>query len=298
MQAAGPPQGIVWITSYPKSGNTWVRSFLHNLLQVIGGDPNEAHDINAMNRYSTWDIASKEYEALLGKSPRTAARAEIAAVRAAVQEKIADIADGLSFVKTHNALVMDRGHPTINARVTSGAVYLVRNPLDVAISFAHHMGVGIDAAIERMGTRGLETEVTEHTVYEVYGSWSEHVESWTAKPNRAVFVMRYEDMVAAPETAFGNLARHLLLLPTEAQLREAIARSSFKELQDQEERAGFREKPEPAQRFFRKGQVGEWRNTLRRLQVRRIVRAHGEQMQRFGYLPDGSGTAARQGDGD
>jgi hypothetical protein len=115
--------------------------------------------------------------------------------------------------------------------------------------------------------------------------------------------MRYEDMVAAPETAFGNLARHLLLLPTAAQLREAIRRSSFKELQDQEQKSGFREKPEPAQRFFRKGQVGEWRSTLRRLQVRRIVRAHGEQMQRFGYLPDGSGTgmsgtAARQGDGD
>ena len=67
---------------------------------------------------------------------------------------MADTYEGLIFLKTHNALVIDRGHPVINYAVTSGAVYIVRNPLDVAISLAHHSGKGIDDVILDHGDRG------------------------------------------------------------------------------------------------------------------------------------------------
>ena len=118
-------------------------------------------------------------------------------------------------VKTHHALVMDRGVRTINVDATSGAIYIVRNPLDVAISFAHHMNDTIDTAIEEMATDNLETGVNDRSVYEVYGSWSQHVESWTRKTHRTIYVMRYENMLADPMRVFGGLARHLLLQPTE-----------------------------------------------------------------------------------
>ena len=282
------PQGIVWIASYPKSGNTWTRSFLHNLVRIINGDEDEEQDINAMNEYTTWDISAKKYEELLGKPPTEVDRKEIAALRAKVHQDIADSTDGLSLIKTHNALAVDRGYPTITSAVTSGAVYLVRNPLDVAISFAHHMSASVDEAISQMETEGLETNVTEKSIYEVYGSWSQHVASWTSKSNRAIYVMRYEDMKADPEKAFGNLARHLLMLPTKKQLQTAIDRSSFKKLQEQEAKSeeGFKEKPKKAEKFFRKGEVGEWRYGLRRDQIVRITTAHKEQMQRFGYMPE------------
>lgn len=281
------PSGIIWIASYPKSGNTWTRSFLHNLLNILAGDTEDAHDINAMNVMSAWEIAARPYEVLLGKPVTQASREEIAATRHRVQRQLAESVDGLAFVKTHHALVMDRGAPTLNFDVTSGAIYIVRNPLDVAISFAHHMGTGLDEAIAQMGRHGLETPVGERAVYEVYGSWSQHVESWTRKPHRTIHVMRYEEMLDDPRAAFGALARHLLLAPSPAQLDRAIELSSFERLKAQEEEHGFREKPKAAERFFRTGKAGQWREVLSDEQVARILADHGVQMRRFGYWQDG-----------
>jgi Sulfotransferase domain len=276
--------GIVWLASFPKSGNTWTRSFLHNLIKVQQAGETGEQDINAMGRFSTWDILKNRYTDILGFEPSTDHRDQIAATRQKVQQQIADETDGIVFVKTHNALVMDRGYTTINTAVTSGAVYIVRNPLDVAISYAHHMSRSIDEAITLMGTENMETQVTEKAIYEVYGSWSQHVSSWTSRPHRAIFVMRYEDMLREPAKTFSALARHLLLYFDEAQLAEAIELSSFKKLREQENTKGFREKPPKADRFFRDGTAGQWQSQLTDKQIKRVVDEHREQMTRFGYI--------------
>ncbi len=283
---SGQQSGIVWIASYPKSGNTWARAFLHNLVRVSNGEPGE-QDINDMARFSTWEVERERYAQFLGFTPdSTRHRAEIAATRHAVQQQIADLNDGLIFIKTHNCLVMDRGHSIINFAVTAGAVYVVRNPLDVAISYAHHGGVSVEHAIEVMGAKDAETPGSDIAVYEVHGSWSQHVWSWTRNPHRALHVMRYEDMLSDPEKTFGTLAQHLLLTPTRRQLKKAIELSSFARLQAQEKANGFRERPTEARDgFFRVGRAGQWKEVLTQAHIDRIVRDHGEQMQRFGYLP-------------
>jgi len=105
------------------------------------------------------------------------------------------------------------------------------------------------------------------------------------EPARLEHVMRYEDMLAEPQKTFGALARHLLFKPTETELDDAIDRSSFERLREQEEKAGFRERPEKAERFFRDGRAGQWKEVLTSQQIQRIVDAHGEQMKRFGGAP-------------
>jgi Sulfotransferase domain len=280
--------GIVWLASYPRSGNTWTRNFLHNLFRVLEGEHASPQDINALGEYTLWDVAGQRFERLLGKPFRAASRGEIAATRGKVQQQIADEADAPVFVKTHNALVLDRGHPTINMGATSGAIYIVRNPLDVAISFAAHFGIDLDAAIDKMGRRGLETDITEHAVYEVYGSWSENVMTWTRKPHRAIYVMRYEDMLERPVETFRGLCRHLLLDPSDTQLARAIELSSFEQAKAQEAEKGYRERPNKSKVFFRAGSAGQWRQQLSPEQISCIVTANREQMARFGYVPDGS----------
>jgi hypothetical protein len=282
---ASTKPGIVWVASFPKSGNTWTRAFLHNLAKVLRGE-DDTQDINELSRFSTWEIRKANYTDELGFEPGEEHRDQISAVRHRVQQRIADEHDGLVFIKTHQALVVDRGHSTINFAVTSGAIYIVRNPLDVAISYAHHMSRSVDDAIGSMATENTETAVTDKAVYEVYGSWSQHVLSWTRKPHPAIYVMRYEDMMAEPVATFGGLARHLLLDAAPNQLAEAISRSSFETLRAQEEQDGFRERPDKAERFFREGRAGQWREVLTPQQVDRVVRDHGEQMARFGYLPN------------
>ena len=165
-------------------------------------------------------------------------------------------------------------------------MYVVRNPLDVAISYAHHAGTSIDAAIARMAVTDAEAPGSDASIYEVHGSWSQHVWSWTRNQHRALHVMRYEDMLADPQQTFAALARHLQLDASRRQLAKAIERSSFARLQAQENEKGFRERPPQADRnFFREGRAGQWKETLTPAQVDRIVQDHGEQMQRFGYLP-------------
>jgi hypothetical protein len=278
--------GIVWIASYPKSGNTWARAFLHNLVKTRNGEVDE-QDINEMARFSTWELDKKRYAHFLGFEPDNSThRNEIAATRHAVHRQVADTTEGLIFVKTHNALVMDRGHATVNFAATSGAVYIVRNPLDVAISYAHHAGAPVDDTIEYMSRKDVETEGSDIAVYEVHGSWSQHVWSWTRNNNRALHIMRYEDMLAEPEKSFAALARHLLIDFTPQQLQTAVEHSSFARLQTQEKKRGFRERPPNADgNFFREGRAGQWRDVLTPAQIDRIVRTHGEQMRRFGYLP-------------
>lgn len=284
--AVRPKAGVVWLASYPKSGNTWTRAFLANLATIIDGK-DEPLELNSIGRFTIGENIAQLYRERLGFAPTGSEddRRRIAALRHEIQQQIADHFEGLLFVKTHNAMIVDRGFSLINFHVTAGAIYIVRNPLDVAISLSHHMGGSIDEAIATMASPFLETQVSEKKVYEVWGSWSQHVMSWTRKPHRAIYVMRYEDMLSDPERIFGGLADHLLLGQTQSQLREAVERSSFEALQDQEELLGFDEKPEKAERFFREGRAGQWKELLTPAQIDRIVCDHGEQMARFGYLP-------------
>jgi hypothetical protein len=169
-----PRSGIVWLASYPKSGNTWTRTFVHNLVHVTSGDA-QVQRINELTQFSMGSAARRLYTEILGFAPTNEHQDQIAAARARVQQYIADTVEGLIFVKTHQALVVDRGHITINFAVTSGAIYIVRNPLDVAISYAHHLGRSIDFAIDFLNLKNAEVLGNEKHVYELYGSWSQHV---------------------------------------------------------------------------------------------------------------------------
>ena len=279
-----PQSGIVWLASYPRSGNTWTRAVLHNLFKGISGEA-DTQNINGLNRFTAAVNGRELYAETLGFEPTDEHRSQIATARHEVQRRAAEQFEGLIFTKTHQALVADRGSTTINFEVTAGAIYIVRNPLDVAVSYAHHLGRSLDETIAIMACANAEIPVTETQVYEVIGSWSQHVLSWTHKPHQALYVMRYEDMLATPERTFGGLARHLLLTPAPGQLADAIDRSSFTRLRAQEESEGFQERPSETGRFFREGRAGHWRDTLTKKQVAQIVQDHGPQMARFDYLP-------------
>src|SRR5438477_2055149 len=164
--AAAPRSGIVWLASYPKSGNTWTRAFVHNLIHVTSGTA-QAQQINDLNQFSMGSAAKPFFEEVLGFAPTNQHRDQIAAARARVQQHVADAVEGLIFIKTHQGLVVDRGHVTINFAVTSGAIYIVRNPLDVAISYAHHLGRSIDRAIEFMNRQNAEVSGNDKQGYEV-----------------------------------------------------------------------------------------------------------------------------------
>ena len=275
--------GLVWLASYPKSGNTWTRSFLHNLLDGDG----KGRDINALGELAVWDLDARWYKGLLPAPIEKCTSEQVAAVRPQAMRNIMNAAPGQIFVKTHNAMMMDRGAPLIEPAVTRGAVYLVRNPLDVVLSYASHMGKSIDETIRIMGLSRAQGGNSALASYQVIGSWSENVASWTTRPKNMVHVMRYEDLHENPRRCFGKLAEYLHIPCGHAQLAKAADACSFDNLRKQEEKSGYYEKPAVAERFFRKGTAGQWRDALTKDQITAIVSQHRSQMERFDYVPEG-----------
>ena len=140
--------GLVWLASYPKSGNTWLRAFLHNLLR----DEDEPVDINAFMQLSVGDTLREWYSEVAGGDIDELSDDDIAQLRPQVHRRLTEISKNSVFVKTHNYLGTDRGVPLITMAVTVGAIYVVRNPLDLVLSLAPHFGLSIDGAIKLMAS--------------------------------------------------------------------------------------------------------------------------------------------------
>ena len=275
--------GIIWLASYPKSGNTWLRAFLHNLLR----NPDRPMHVNELDRFCYGDSRTNWYEQAAGRPDGELDRAGIARLRPKVHETFARSFPDSVFVKTHNMVGTAEGVPLVTMEVTAGAIYVVRNPLDVVLSAADHFGLSLDDAITMMADPGAGTLTDATNVFEVYGSWSMHVASWTAGGEGGPLVVRYEDMLEKPQGTFGGIARFLGLKPPRPRLDKAIRFSSFNVLKEQEQRDGFQERSVHSGGFFRVGRSGQWRKVLSEQQVGRMVEAHREQMQRFGYVPKG-----------
>ncbi len=277
---------IIWLASYPKSGNTWFRAFLSNLRQnsdtpasinaLDGATANSRDLFDNVAGIESSDLTPLETERLLPD----------------VFERIAARSEETLFFKIHDAYTHTcDGRPLIPDRATQGAIYFLRNPLDIATSFAHHSGRDIDSTIDRMANEkeafaddpdSLHLQLRQSLL-----SWSSHVLSWMEGPGFPVHLMRYEDMAQTPLKTFAAAARFAGLPDDPAHIKKALQFSAFEELQRQEQTHGFTGKASRAPSFFRKGQVGSWRTSLSEAQVNRILSDHGKVMNRFAYLNTG-----------
>jgi len=275
--------GIYWLASYPKSGNTWFRAFLQNLLM----DGEEPVPINALR---TGSIASARgwIDDILGFDSADMPNDDLDRLRPEVY-KWSLRSDELEYHKIHDAytLTID-GEPLVSKEATKGAIYLVRNPLDVASSFANHMNSTVDQAIIRMGQKDMgfcrsEKRLTSQTRQKLF-SWSGHVLSWLDAPGVNVEIVRYEDMLQDSFATFTRAAKFLKLSEDSGKVEKAIKFSNFKLLRKQEDEDGFNEKPPKTENFFRKGKSGGWRDELNGKQIKQVISDHGEVMHRLGYL--------------
>jgi aryl sulfotransferase len=276
---------IIWLASYPKSGNTWMRALLTNYR-------NNADTPADINELDGGPIASARalFDEWVGVEASTLEDTVIDRLRPAVYRCVAREAGETVYMKVHDAWSLtDRGEPLFPADATAGVVYIIRNPLDLAASWAHHSGSEIADAVEslcdaagsaRRVPRGLDQQLRQRR-----GSWSEHVRSWTEDSGLEVHVVRYEDLHRDPEEVFAGVLDFCGLAPEAARVSKAVAFSNIDELRRQEATRGFRERSArtPGQ-FFRRAAVGSWRDELSVEQVGCLTDAHRETMIRWGYL--------------
>jgi Sulfotransferase domain len=285
-------QRLFWIASYPRSGNTWVRMYLYNLAEILHG-ARIRQNINLLHCFSPSDANRIFYGKYLKWSQQKSI-ADVMRVRHSVQQELArepnefaDECGGKTLVKTNWLLGRFFDHSSIDLPLEAGAVYLIRNPLDVAVSLAHHMNKPVDTAIDFMSMSNASVWGDSAAV--LTGSWSQHVVSWTQPQHKNVCVIRYEDLLHDAEIWFTTITRQIFVNRAVAAepIRQAIEWSSFEVLRAQEEMYGFVGAATGTERFFRAGQSGLWKGVLTTQQVDRIVKSQGEQMNLFGYLPVG-----------
>jgi hypothetical protein len=278
---------IYWLASYPKSGNTWMRILLTNYLR----NTTEPADIN---RLQGGPIASARmwFDEWVGVEASVLDDTVIERLRPGVYRCMAREEQENIYMKVHDAWGMaDNGEGLFPADVTGGAVYILRNPLDMAASCAHHWGVSIEQAAEFLCdpeytiARSLGEMADQLRQY--LGSWSHHVKSWLDDSGLPVHLVRYEDMKNDPVHCFGEVVKFCGLPWDMERVQRAVTFSDFSELQRQEKANDFREKSVKAPGlFFRKGETGSWREELPEHLVQRLIDVHGETMQRFGYLDE------------
>jgi hypothetical protein len=163
---------IVWLASYPRSGNTMIRVLVNQALGLrtysqyndrndLGADPEVATTVGHVSYEGSWDDF---YER-------------------------ARESDELHLVKTHDL-----------PRDDSKAIYVLRDGRSSIVSYRHY--------IENFGAQQIS--LAETIIGAVpYGSWSDHVEAWRPRERPDTLFLRYEDIVADREKAIGEVARFL-----------------------------------------------------------------------------------------
>ena len=279
-----------YLASYPKSGNTWCRVFITELMRLSVQEEYKELDLN--RDVETGSIASSRLwlNDQLGINTCDLSFAELDPLRGRAGETTRLFAEGERFHKVHDAFRSpdSKGRPVVSTAGCKGAVYILRHPEDVLVSLSHffsmELGQCVDFLLDPLSGLARQEHSGGKQVRQHLGCWNQHVLSWTDQHQIPVLVIRYEDMlVKGPET-FMALTK-FLDLPHESDLvNKALENTSIdrlKKLEDQVD--GFSEKPDGCERFFRSGRTGEGAEKLDLDHRRRLFSKFKQVMKRFNY---------------
>ena len=277
---------LIWLASYPKSGSTWVRMILANL-----GRRDAPADINVPVANFRISSARDRFDDATLLCSGLLTHDEVDRLRPGVFRSSASgpEAAGAQFAKVHDGYRYMAGEPLLGGRqVAAAAIVIVRDPRDVAVSFAHHLGCSPDAAIAAMADAHFALCDTvggqAAQLRQRLGSWSAHVSSWLDQRDIPFALLRYEDLLADPVAAFEAAMTASGQIVTRADIEQAVGFAGLDELRRQEREHGFYEASPTANAvFFREGRSGGWRRLLSDAQIQRIEQDHGATMTLLGY---------------
>ncbi|MCH9816272.1 MAG: sulfotransferase domain-containing protein [Actinomycetia bacterium] len=316
---------IVWLASFPKSGNTWMRAII---TAARGGDRlfavdklssgSQPHLVGGANRAFGLDprwltvselrtlrdslvalphdrpaaegptISETKDVITLPESALAASPTDAGPGEPAAPSVGRPATDSLVFRKTHEVYRYGAlGAQPFPNRVTRAAILIVRDPRAVACSWAPFFGVSLDQAVARIGREQPDKASPARAQTEQpWGTWSDHANSWlSAGVPFPVHMVRYEDLQADAMATLLPVFAAVGWSISQDELAVALKRTAFDRLKTDEQEQGFRESSAKTQAFFRSGQAAKWRSELTESQVQQVEMQHSEMMQRLGYEP-------------
>ena len=276
---------IIWIASYPKSGNTYIRSFLSayyytkngefdfNLLKFIEQFP----DKQFFNGFITdKDEASKNW--------------------LPIQRKLIE-SKKVKFLKTHSAYGSYNNNQFTSSEVTLGGIYVVRDPRNIILSLTNHFSLDLNEALDMLldENRGIKSEDNNFATYSFLSSWSNHLNSWSNIKSFRTIIIKYEDLENNNEKILSNLIKFINNLLNNNQgidyqkFKIALETTSFSILKKKENKEGFKEamfskKGNIKIPFFNLGFKSNWKNVLDEKIAGKIEKKFEKEMKDMGYL--------------
>ena len=275
---------IIWIASYPKSGNTWLKLFLS---AYIGNhkDPNTFNINKMMMPFSLFpnNVLIKKFNVDYSNFNN------ISKNWIPMQEYL-NLAYSKIFVKTHNAMCTINGNSFTNSKQSLGAIYLVRDPRDVVMSYSDHLQQNHNDVVQSLlNSNTFEEGMIDNKKYNftLLGSWSDHYNSWKDYKGINVLIIKYEDLVRNTFLTFEKILKHLSsfiqITLNKDRINECIKITKFDNLKDLEQKDGFKERGN-GEFFFRSGKVGVWKTKLDVELVKKIEKKFYKEMVELGYL--------------
>ena len=282
---------IIWLASYPKSGNTWVRFFI---LSLLFGNKTE---INLNHLKSIEQFPSKSQ--FTGLELDITNLREVAKNWITVQKKI-NLSKKVRFYKTHNTLCRIDKNRFTDQQNTLGAIYIVRDPRNVITSVKNHFNhnsyektknfIFDEKRVVLMSRSKINRG--DYSLPQIIGSWQTHYKTWKIM-NKNFLLIKYENLINTPNSEFKKIANYLERLFktkfTNEQIERAINSSSFDKLQKMEEKKGFFESVENKQtgeknKFFYLGPKNDWTKILDKEIADEISSRFEPEMKELGYL--------------
>ena len=270
---------ILWLSSYHKSGNTWVRTFLTNYLYEEKINPFEnIEKISTYPREKHFRFLDTEDLKSLGDRENNFKHYIFS------QEKI-NLSSELSLYKTHSYGGAINGNSFSNKENTAGFIYFVRDPRSVAISLSHHMTKSFEEVVNIMVNKNKFMKINDDFC-EFLSSWKINYLSWrNAKYPK--LIIRYEDLKDDPFKNFKNIlnfiSKYKKLVIDDKKIHRMIKKCEFKNLQSFEKKEGFKER-KGNEFFFRNGEIDEWKKKLPKHLIDKLEKEFNLEMKELNYL--------------
>ena len=277
----GIPQPVNWIVSFPRSGNTFIRSLFANYASGLDR-PMTMSELAA----ASWGEHSEEFLApLTGKQPQDRTHEEEWRVRPAYFDKVRTRINRLMpMIKSHTPVGEVYGLRAFDFAVGDKVIQIVRHPCDVVVSVADYYNFSIDKAIDQVLKLDTCYYGAPDQGYELVGSWSQHTRSWMKEMPVPMARFSYDALIENPVNILVELLKFIGFCPDQNRAEQSVEFCRFGRMKSAAAAEGFSETASTAQNgYFREGKPDQWLDKLTVNQARRVLDHDPELIALFGF---------------
>jgi hypothetical protein len=279
---------IIWLASYPKSGNTWVRSMVAALMHTDDGEfhfdlldqikqfPIKNYFTNFTNDFGDINEIKKHWLSA---------------------QDLINLDNKVKFLKTHHINCKIDQYNFTDKKNTLATIYIVRDPRNLVKSISNHFSKSLEESKKFLLTTRLigGSNLEKNSVKTLLGSWSDHYKFWKNN-NKNFLLIKYEDLLENTNSELIKIITFIKkftpIQTNDIKNKNIIRTTSFNHLKNLEEKGGFKENAHDRtdkainkkKKFFYLGPDNNWKDSLDKKIKDEIEFELSTEMKELGYL--------------